>query len=377
MCFGNPFSEEMSYKENYLIRASIEKGREILILAPTEKFVNGRVVRTNESDSNITNNVRLIRMNYERVVNKILTEKYRKSSRFMTIVLSFKPDVIFFNTIQVYNILDCKEIKDKLPKTRILADVSSDYGNSAQNFISKEILHRLIYKRWIQRSLPFIDRVFYVAESSRLFLSEIYRVSDDKMEFSPLCAEIFSRENKIEKKNKFCARHSIDDGTLILSHSGKMNNSKKTIELLQAFRRISNIKWRLFIAGKFEEDIEKAAQQLISEDPRVTYLGFLDLEGLTDMLCASDLYVQPYSPSQTAQTAMGCLTPVLFARIQAYVGYEESGGIFIDSTEQLFDCFKQIHNKAIDLDSLSQKIEKFAEKYLNYITIEERLFLNV
>ena len=184
----------------------------------------------------------------------------------------------------------------------------------------------------------------------------------------------FLVKKKKKRKKNFLCKNRLSNDVTIFSHSGKMNRQKKTIELIKIFTNTKQQNWRLFIAGEFDDSISIEANELINKDSRIIYLGFLDLKNLTDLLCATDLYMQPLSPSQTAQTAMGCLTPVMLANINDYIGYEESGSIYINNTNEISDIFDKINKGQINLKEASQKTEKFAIDNLNYINAENNLF---
>ena len=69
---------------------------------------------------------------------------------------------------------------------KFYADTHTAEYNSGKNWISLNILHRVIYKSMIQKAIPYIDKYFYLSAGERDFSVKNYGFPVDKMEFYPL-----------------------------------------------------------------------------------------------------------------------------------------------------------------------------------------------
>ena len=197
VCIGNPFTPTMYYKENYLLDAFLEAGHTPLILADTTTWQDGKIVMVPAGDTTLENGVRVVRVD---LGHGFLRQKLRWVHGFSDLVVSLQPDVMLVHTIQQHGICDLRELRQRLPQCRFYADVSTAYQNSAKNWLSRSLLHRGIYRAWIQKSLPYWDKIFYVNEESKQFLQEMYGVPNELMELNALPGVIMPPEEKASRK---------------------------------------------------------------------------------------------------------------------------------------------------------------------------------
>lgn len=374
ICLGNPFTEEMAYKETYIVRANLQDGHDVLMIAPTLKWDKGRIVETPEENKIIYGGVKLIRLNYDNVINKRISDKIRKSNRIFNIIEEYTPNVIVFQCIQSYSVQFIKKLKRVNPGVKIYGDISTTYENSAQTLLSKKILHGIIYKHWIKKAEPYFDKLFYVTPESKMFVMQMYGVSEEKLEWNPLCGQLTTSRRKEKLKKEYWQEHNLTEKNIIFIHSGKMNKLKQTLEVLQEFNNFKNENFRLLIAGSFSDDIITEAEKIIKLDKRITYLGFLKADELEKYLNIADLYIQPGSPSQTANTAICCFTPVVLADIPTYSFFMEDNGWLINSTRELGNIFTTISNEPHILKHMSKNAEKLATEKLDYRVLAARLY---
>lgn len=372
VCLGNPYTESMLYKENYFIKESVNRGYEVLVIASMVKYIDGKYAIVEAGEEQIYG-YRLIRLPYKRIINGFITNKIRMVQDSDRIIVDFAPDLIFYTCAQIYNIQDVKRIKEQLPDVKIVLDFSTKYLNSAQNWLSLNILHKIIYKSWLKKALPYINRVFYISAESKDFVKEVYNLPDEILEYNNLPGELISAAQRIEFKKNFIQKHNLSEDNIIFVHSGKMGKLKRTIELLKSFKKVSNSQFRLFIAGSFESEIEQEARQLIEDDGRIVYLGFVDGDELTRILCAADLYLQPGTISQTSQTAICCGCPIMFMRCPTNQEIFNGNGFLLDNLNEMEGVFKRISYDPSILKHMSELSYKLASEDLDYRKLFEKV----
>ena len=361
---GDQFTEGMLYKENCFIRANIEQGNEIMVLAPNKKYVNGKLSEVDKGIEKLGDKVTIIRNEYQKVFNRKLSDKIRKIKDYDKTVTDYKPDRIVFYSFPMYDILASKKLKKKFPQLKIIIDSSASFDNSARSIISKVLLHRVVYKRWIDKSLPYIDEIDYVTEDAGFFLQEMYDIPKSIMRFDPLKCEVISMEEKEQYRRKFFRENGLCEKNIVFVHSGKMNSQKLTVEILNIFYKIQNERFRLFLAGSFDEDISAEVEKIIKQDNRIIYLGFLNGNDLVQLLAACDLYLQPGSVSQTAQTALGCSTPIAVPK--DYEIFYNNNGFILNSVNDLEDVFGQVSENPEILKEMSVNAGATAREMLDY-----------
>lgn len=372
---GNQFTPSMLYKENYIIKAAIENGDEVLVLASEYTYVGGKPLKVS-SDENIEGYV-VKRLRYKMIVNGLITRKVRVCRNYFDEVLRFGPDLIFFNCAQVYDINYCKKIKEALPDVKMVMDFSTKFINSARNWFSREILHKIIYRRWIQNALPYIDRVFYISVESKEFANDIYRIPLEMMEHNNLPGALIGKAEKDALKGKIYKKHGFSKETILFVHSGKIGRLKRTAELLRGFRTVEDDRFKLLIIGSLEEVVRTEIMELVSQDSRVEYLGFLSGAELTQYLCAADIYLQPGTISQTSQTAICCGCPIAFTSVPTNLELFNKNGFFIDADSEIVEMFRAISRDSSILKNMSDNSYELAEKELDYHTLYRKILLAV
>lgn len=368
-----PFSLHMMYKENYLIRAFRENGDEVLVLCTLEEYKENQIYRNQPGTDVIDKTLCVNRVVFHPYLYRLLTDKIRKTDDYIKICIDFSPDVIILNGIQFYNVRESEKIKKALPGVRIYGDVSAAAYNSATNWLSYHILHKGIYRRWIKEALGCFDKIFYVSKESKDFLEEMYQVPGELLEEQGLCCEVIDAEDKKMKREKFLKSNRLPPECIIFSHTGKMDAKKNTLFLMEEFHKTANPDFRLFLAGAFDSEICEKAVDLIDNDNRMIFLGFLKYPELIELLASTDLYLQPGGPSQTLQTAIGCLSPALVQRMEIYENLLGTAGIYIDSIREIGPVFEQIEEDRTFLTDRAAEIERIAEK-INYKNIAQQFY---
>lgn len=375
LCTGNQYNPDMEYKENYFIKAAVECGDEAIVIASQYMYVNGINSKVPIQDEFI-NGYRLIRVKYHKILNEYITEKIRKVDGLAELIIGLKPEVIFVNCPQVYNINDMEKIKKECPGVHIVVDFSTKYINSARNALSKYVLHKGIYRRWLKRSEEAFDKIQYVSAETKEFIIDMYGLNQKHMEYNSLPTEIISEEERKARKKKIYDKYGFTGEQIIFANSGKIGRLKKTIELVKAFSRIEQKNFRLIIAGSIEEEIKTELMYLIDSDDRVIYTGFLKGEELVDILCATDMYMQPGTISQTSQTALGCSCAVTLMECPTNVAQIDGNGYLLqedkDVEQQLLQVFEMIREDRTLLTTMKQKSYELAVRELDYKVLYKR-----
>lgn len=163
-------------------------GHEVRIIASPETYDNThqKLVYLQPKSYYTNDDIFIKRIQYSNLIPLKIARKIRYYPGLMDEIENFKPEFIFAHGIQMYDILTLSKFKDKYPDTKIVMDNHADDHNSAQNIISKNILHKFIYKKWIKKSLKNIDKIYYTTPETKEFAIKMYDIPDEKMEYLPL-----------------------------------------------------------------------------------------------------------------------------------------------------------------------------------------------
>lgn len=371
ICLGSPFTPTMYYKENYYIKAALEEGFKVYVLANQQTYSNGKLSKL---PSGIDKNYgyQLKRVVLHNVINEYFTYKIRKYDRLLEVIQKLQPDYIYFNVPQIEGVKHCKEIKDALPKVKIYLGFSTIYRNSGLNFISKNILHKMIYRYWLQRAMPYVDKVIYICKEGKRYLEEIYHIRE-KLVFMTLPAHVIGEDEREIIGRRIKSQYGIGDNEVVFCHSGKMDNIKKSLDLLRIFNSVPYSNFRLFIVGSFSDDIKQEAMEIINRDKRIIFTSFVPAEKLTEILCATDVYLQPASVSQTAETAICCGCTIVFEDNEVNPEIFAGNGYMIKNVSELSDIFNEIYEGRANIKKFRQISYEFAERYMEYRTQFRRM----
>ena len=241
VCTGNTFTPSMLYKENYFIKAAVELGMEVLVFASEYEYVLGKRETSKLQETDIEG-YHLVRMKYKKVLgSEFLTEKVRNVPELTKRLICYQPDFIFYNCPQIYNIRELGRIKEALPHTKIVLDFSTKYINSAKNPLSLYILHKVIYRSWLMRALPYADKIYYISEETKDFIQTVYGIPQERMEENGLPGEVISKEQYQKFRQEIRLEYGILNNQLLFVHSGKIGRLKRTVELLQYFQKEKDV----------------------------------------------------------------------------------------------------------------------------------------
>jgi len=350
-------------------------GNEVRIIASTETFIdNSKIGYVKPGKYFTKDDIELIRVPYKKYLPHFIMKKVRHYDKIYNLIEEFSPDVILFHGVAAYELMTIIKYKKNNPKVKLFLDSHEDFNNSAQNFISREILHRMFYSAIVQKALPYVDKILCVATESFDFLEIMYRVPRKKMELFPLGGMIFKDSEWKEKRDKIRESLHLGENDILIVHSGKMDINKRTEDLLKAFIKVKNKRFRLVLIGSFTEDVEQSVMASISTDTRIQYLGWKKSSVLLEYLCAADLYIQPGSQSATMQNAICCRCPVVLYPYKSHFPYIKGNGFYVRTEEDI----KKVFNTVIKNPALIEKMRKasyeVACNILDYKKIASRLY---
>lgn len=373
---GNEFTPSMLYKENYIIKAAQAHGDEIFVLANLYTYIEGKTAFA-PIDENVKGYT-LKRFKYQSYGCDIITSKIRRIDGLEQEIIKVKPDLIFVNCAQIYNIKNLSVVKNALPGVKIVLDFSTKYLNSARNWVSKIIQHKFLYRRWLQQALPYVDKIFYISQESKEFAQDMYLFPDAILEHNNLPGETIPEKIKLEYKTEIFEKLGLTKDNTLFLYSGKIYPDKKVDQLVKAFVRTTNPNFRLVIIGVYNDEGSKAIiEPLIASDKRIAFMNFMSGSELTKYICATDLYIQPGSISQTCQTAVCCGTPLCFNDILTHREIYNGNGFFVDSEEDIFKAFEIVDKNPAVLDEMSSKAYRMANEELDYRVIYKKILAAV
>lgn len=371
-CF---YIDNYNYQENLLPRMNKIDGNDVLIVASTETFVeNMRLGYLNPGEYYNNDGIRVVRVPYNWFPLNPIKHKIRSYKNIDKILEEFKPDIILFHGACAWELINVSRYKSKNSNVKLYIDSHEDFNNSATNIFSKYVLHKIFYKKIIQKTLPFVDKFFCVGYEAFEFLNKMYEVPFNVMEFYPLGGIVLEDIIRMRKREMVRSSLNLDPSDLLLVHSGKMDKQKKTAEIVEAFLEADLDNLFLIIIGSMTNDVSEELIPLIDKTAKIHYLGWKNAEELLDYLCASDLYVQPGGQSATMQNALCCGSAAALYPHESHKYLLGDSVFYIESIEDMKNLFEQI---ALDPEILEKKRSQsfeLAKEKLDYKKLAARLY---
>jgi glycosyltransferase involved in cell wall biosynthesis len=297
------YNDSMSYQENILPIHQSNLGHEVIILTSplTNSFIKDRTRGCGEYyDKNFK--IRRIGIKKEFLDRFVIFQSLYKNLK------ELKPDLIYHHGMTSPSIFTCIKYK-KNYECLLKVDCHMDNKNSMNGLIG------YIYQRYLWRPiLRYLQKYFngidYVAPSSLDFLRSVYKLDESLYNFTVLGGDSSILKDADHYKKKVREEYNINKDDLVLVHCGKLDNLKRTKELLIAFNKIKENNIKLLIIGSFEENYKKELERYL-RDNRIIYVGWKNSRDMLNYFCAGDVLVQPGSLSAVFQNAMCCGIPVI------------------------------------------------------------------
>lgn len=368
------FTEGLGYQDNLLTQQNLDDGYDVVYISNCFKYTDGTLVETPPEDTMLQNGMRLIRIPYQKIVNAFISSKIRKVRGLYETIEKIEPDIILFHGVTGYELKTVGRYKKNYPEVSLFLDSHETSINSAKNFISKFFLHKLYYRSLLQDVYPYVKKILFTNYSSKDFVLEMYKIPEIKMHFFPLGRKIIFPDEKKRIRQRVRKALQVSDDTLVFTHSGKLDEGKRTKEVLDSFYDLKEKKANMWILGTIPEEMEDVLIPLIKRDQRVLFIGWVSDEELRDYITASDFYLQPGTPSATMEGAVASGIPVMLYPYTAHKPFMCGNGFFVKTSKDIKKNMKQIVEKPALLKEMSLKSYEIAKNTLDYRKIAAILY---
>lgn len=302
------FNETLEYQENLLLKYYRKHGFEVTIVCANldsafdycaSKFELGSPTR-----HSYFNGAKVIKLGYKYIR---FGNRLRRLKDITPILENERPDLVFVHDI-LPNITEVSKYIGKNPSCKMILDYHADYSNSGKNWLSLNILHKFIRRRFfLNPARKNISKIFPVVPTGFQFLNEVYGVSFSEMELLPLGGD-YDLAREVEKTvDKQSLRESvgISASDFVVFTGGKLNEIKQTHLLLEALNATQLDNVHVLIVGKPDSlNYESRLHAFTRGNPRFHFAGWLSSRDVYRFMAISDIAVFPSSQSILWQQAI-------------------------------------------------------------------------
>jgi len=377
------YNHTLQYQENLLVKYYKKQGHEVTVITATFDsvfdFYADKYEKNIPAYEFFDNGAKIIKLPFSvNILNRV-----RRFGGIKKILENEQPDLIFSHNI-LLNLWEAKKYKKKYPNCKIIMDYHADYSNSAKNWVSLNILHKIIRKLFLCSVLKYIDKIYPIVPAGLLFLHEVYGIPYSRMELLPLGTDP-DKSNEIISQNKGKAvreKLGIPTNAFVIFTGGKLDPLKKTDLLIKAFKNLSNSRLHLIIVGKSPENNAsyKAELEALSKNNKnIHFTGWLNSNEIYDYMNASDIAVFPASQSVMWQQTIGMGLPLI---VGSHLGQDvsylnlyncliilEENQITVQEIEK---NIKQLVEDTVLLDKMKKAAFKTSNEYLSYDIIAKK-----
>lgn len=364
VCLAAFYIDNYAYQENVLPRMHKKMGYDVRILASCESFVNNQSLGYVEPSSYINEDgIPVTRLPYRKGLPFNVAKKLRYYTGVSEYLKAYKPDLIFLHDIQFLDISKMVKYKIKQGNVVIVADGHTDYVNSARGFVSKNILHRIIYKNVIRRSEKYISRFYGTLPPRNRFMLEMYNIPETKLEYLPLGVddEKIGSVNHTSDKEMISSKFHLDINDYLVVTGGKLDSNKKNVlNLMDAVAKLQGVS--LLIFGSFSKEIELQAKERLSE--KIVFAGWQNEADSMRVLSAADIAIYPYLHSTLWEQTAGIGTPLVVKSIPGFDHVNINGNCgFLENCDST-GIMKKIRECMVKDEELKEKAMQAKETFM-------------
>lgn len=363
LCLCSFFPDNYSYQENMLPKYHKKLGYDVEVIASTRSFdEQGKPcyldnVGTYQNEYGI----KVTRLPYKS--NSKIWKRLKRYIGVFDAISKADPDILFIHGGQFLDIDQViKFLKDHKDVT-VFVDNHADFSNSATNWFSKNILHKIVWKHTEHQIEPYAKKFYGVLPVRVDFLKDIYGLPADKCELLVMGAddELVERAKTSGARDRIRKQYGIRDSDFLIVTGGKIDQWKtQTVLLMQAVQNISNPSVRLIVFGSVTDELKEQVKNL-SDSVKVQYIGWLSSEDTYDYFEASDLVVFPGRHSVMWEQVTGQGKPMI---VKDWPGthHVDLGGNVLFLTEDLVGEIQEKIESLLSEPSKLKEMTKIAQE---------------
>ena len=286
------YSDGWTYQENLLAKYHRLLGFDVTIITSMYCYHNGDLIKDSKTKFVDCNGCQVIRLQKKIGIPNGKIPKYKN---FYKTIESIKPDIIFSHGCQYADICKVKKYINLYQNVKLYVDNHADFSNSATTWISKNILHKVIWKHYAHVIEPVV-KVFWGVLPARVdFLVNVYKLPKEKCKLLLMGGddELIRSVESTEYLDKLRKSWNIQKNDFLVVTGGKIDKAKsETLLLMKAVKKINDPHVKLLIFGSVEETLKKEINGL-TDGVMIQQAGWIKPENSYGFFGMADLVVFP------------------------------------------------------------------------------------
>jgi glycosyltransferase involved in cell wall biosynthesis len=358
-----------------------QQGLDVQILASTENYGDKlSLIYVKPSSYVNEDGIKVTRIPYIQWLPNVLVRKLRIYSGIKKVLENFQPDILFLHDCQFLSIYTIRNYVKKNPSVKIFVDGHTDFHNSAKGWVSKNILHKIIYRHCVQLIYPFVSKFYGVSPPRCDFFYSVYGVPAHKIALLPLGVDLtnidFSQQNLIREKVR--KQYHISNNDLVFVTGGKIDQRKLILPLISIFKELNLPNVKLLVFGKPSSDVQDEFNRAVIHD-RIVYAGWQSGDSISEILLAADCAIFPGTHSVLWEQVVGLGIPAIFRKWpnMTYLNVHENC-CFLESGDrsEILDSILRLISDPLILKKLLHNAQIYGRKEFSYFDIAKKAIGN-
>lgn len=338
ICLCGTVTDGFTYQDNLLSKYHRRLGYDVTLIASHWiRGTDGNYAIDERTEYINADGVKMIRLDFH---GRHFDDRLKVYLGLYQAIEQEHPDILFVHGCQFRDIRVIVRYKKSHPEVRIYVDNHADYSNSGRGWISKNILHRIIWRHYAQMIAPYAEKFYGVMPARVDFLTELYGLKSSQCDLLVMGADddMVKRAARSETRERTRRQYHITADDFLIVTGGKINLVKKqTLYLMQAVQNINNPHLRLVVFGPVVDEL-KAQVNSLADGNKVQYIGWMNAEQSYDLFAVADLAVFPGRHSVYWEQVTGQGIPMLVKDWDGTHHVDVGGNVrFLtqDSTEEI------------------------------------------
>lgn len=370
VCICGQFNENYSYQDNLITKYHSLMGHDVSIIAPVLRFsdTNGYEEEVLPGFQLINNNIKLYRLPYASGINKKIAKKFRIYNDLSKTINQISPDFIFIHGVQFLDVFKVVKYLKQNPNIKVVADNHTDYYNSAKNWLSMTVLHKIIWKACAKKLESRCGKFFGVTPVRCDFLRDVYGIEGRKIDLLPLGAddEMLNFSDRMAVRNEVRKKYGIETKHFLIVSGGKIDQTKNVHLLLEAVKGIELENIRVVYFGNLIADIKEAIEKL-TDSLKIINAGWLGVRDIYKLLIGADLIIFPGTHSVLWEQACATGVPCVFNRINGMEHVNVDGNCILlngNSINEIRECILKVVTNEQYYSVLTEKAKLNSDQFL-------------
>lgn len=377
LCLGSFFPDNYSYQENMLPKFHKQQGNHVEVIASLATFDENGKPTYMEHGGTYQNeyDIKVTRLEYRKPL-KIYHRMKRYIGTYAALEAA-KPEILFIHGCQFMDMDIVVRYLKKHAGIRVYVDNHADFSNSATNWLSKNILHKIFWRHTAQMVEPYTTKFYGVLPARVDFLKNLYKLPPEKCELLVMGADddLVEAAEKPEVRREIRSKYRIAEDDFLIMTGGKIDQFKtQTLLLMEAVQKIKNPKVKLIVFGSITTDLKEKVNAL-ADGEKVQSIGWIQAKDSYQYFAAADLVVFPGRHSVFWEQVAAQGIPMLCKKWDGTTHVDVGGNVgFLekDSADEIQEKIQELLNQPEKYQQMKRVAVEQGKKTFLYSDIAKR-----